>query len=452
MIGEIVFEPQESTSPMIRLSNGETKIVGREMLTDRRMSRNQAEISLDGGKISLRRLGKNAMCMWRKEQEVGEEIPQDITLFLNEGDRVCFLGEDFSYIVRTIMTEDKPQLPDEKFRDETTDDEGDEIPLHKKHKLNNKKADAPHAVKDSAIEPSDAPPIQEPVIVPDDVKAALAKIEEEERQRKLEQDEKDHLLAMAFQPKKCVMCLEDIDIDFFQCLSKCKHEFCRDCLQTYVNIKIDERDFPILCPSLQCKKEIDLTDLEVLLTKEKLDLYQQQQMKSVIEKNPENFICCPTPDCQYVFFWTPADSTDFKCPVCDKRYCFRCKVDWHVGVNCEAYQRWCIENGMGDDLFGDLIQNQSWKKCNRCKIFVAKNEGCDHMTCRCGYQFCYRCGNKYPCKPGQCVQNMNGGNHPAMQAVWRGGQPYRRRSDEEEDEGEDEDGFDEDEDEDGEDD
>ena len=35
------------------------------------------------------------------------------------------------------------------------------------------------------------------------------------------------------------------------------------------------------------------------------------------------------------------------------------------------------------------------KRCTKCKFIVVKNEGCDHMTCRCGYEFCYVCGGKY---------------------------------------------------------
>ena len=35
------------------------------------------------------------------------------------------------------------------------------------------------------------------------------------------------------------------------------------------------------------------------------------------------------------------------------------------------------------------------KQCPSCLFWVEKNKGCDHMTCRCGYEFCFRCGAKY---------------------------------------------------------
>ena len=35
------------------------------------------------------------------------------------------------------------------------------------------------------------------------------------------------------------------------------------------------------------------------------------------------------------------------------------------------------------------------KRCTRCKFIVFKNDGCNHMTCRCGYEFCYVCGGKH---------------------------------------------------------
>jgi hypothetical protein len=44
-------------------------------------------------------------------------------------------------------------------------------------------------------------------------------------------------------------------------------------------------------------------------------------------------------------------------------------------------------------------------KCPRCRMHVEKDEGCDHMTCPCGTQFCYRCGDYWKCL---CAPRENG--------------------------------------------
>lgn len=127
-----------------------------------------------------------------------------------------------------------------------------------------------------------------------------------------------------------------------------------------------------------------------------------------------------------MFFYQPEDGVDFGCPLCKKRYCLKCKVDYHVGSTCEKYQEWARENGLADELFGDFVQGHNFKQCPGCKAWVEKNQGCgmfldfllatmliyftseslrnqikilwlvfiflflDHMTCRCGREFCYR--------------------------------------------------------------
>ena len=30
-----------------------------------------------------------------------------------------------------------------------------------------------------------------------------------------------------------------------------------------------------------------------------------------------------------------------------------------------------------------------------CHFWVERQSGCSHMTCRCGYEFCYKCGDAY---------------------------------------------------------
>ena len=37
----------------------------------------------------------------------------------------------------------------------------------------------------------------------------------------------------------------------------------------------------------------------------------------------------------------------------------------------------------------------SQQVCCACRAMIARNEGCNHMTCRCGQNFCYACGSAY---------------------------------------------------------
>ena len=55
-------------------------------------------------------------------------------------------------------------------------------------------------------------------------------------------------------------------------------------------------------------------------------------------------------------------------------------------------------------MFVNFVKGMKFKQCPKCRYWVEKNEGCNHMTCRCQKQFCYVCGGDYPncyCKTGQ---------------------------------------------------
>jgi len=46
------------------------------------------------------------------------------------------------------------------------------------------------------------------------------------------------------------------------------------------------------------------------------------------------------------------------------------------------------------------------RKCPRCKRRIKKNGGCDHMTCLCGHEMCWRCGGDW-CKNGRRGHNFD---------------------------------------------
>ncbi|KAF3012332.1 hypothetical protein E8E14_004272 [Neopestalotiopsis sp. 37M] len=55
----------------------------------------------------------------------------------------------------------------------------------------------------------------------------------------------------------------------------------------------------------------------------------------------------------------------------------------------------------------ELAESEGWKRCHRCRALVEHREACQHMTCRCGAQFCYVCGAPWRtcgCTEGQLRQ------------------------------------------------
>jgi hypothetical protein len=212
----------------------------------------------------------------------------------------------------------------------------------------------------------------------------------------IEESEKaDHELALKYQPKECTLCLEELDFEFFQSLT-CGHEFCRECLNGYLTLKISEKAIPIPCPYNGCPSNVSESDLHLLIEPKLMEKYETFMLSNFIETNGNDFSCCPTANCPYLFYYEQGDF-DFKCPKCHKRYCLNCKVEYHVNSTCKMYQQWCLKNGQADDLFTNFVRGNKLKQCFKCKKFVQKVSGCNHITCTCGAQFCYLCGKKFPC-------------------------------------------------------
>lgn len=213
---------------------------------------------------------------------------------------------------------------------------------------------------------------------------------------------------------ECAICLQEQAIDFRHSLDVCRHTFCRDCMQHYFEEAISTKSLPIKCPMPDCRKEVTVADLEFILSPEMVKKYDDFSLHYELERNPDVYSCCPTPNCGYFFTFETGDA-EFHCPKCNKHYCLRCKCDWHDKITCEKYQEWAKENGKADDLFEQFVQGQKLKRCPRCNSWVEKTSGCPHMTCRCGHKWCFSCGGSFPCKCGEDP-------HVPM-AAWQRAQP-----------------------------
>jgi ariadne-1 len=83
---------------------------------------------------------------------------------------------------------------------------------------------------------------------------------------------------------------------------------------------------------------------------------------------------------------TPPPNFVVKCK-CGWTFCFHCKERSHLPATCEQNRIWkdklAAEGGQATWLF------KNTKGCPSCKVPIEKNEGCLHMTCKCGHEFCW---------------------------------------------------------------
>jgi len=114
------------------------------------------------------------------------------------------------------------------------------------------------------------------------------------------------------------------------------------------------------------------------------------------ELHAPNPTYCPWEDClSYIpRFLIREDYA--KCPFCKHRMCMGCKKKEHGGM-CQQ-----------DKKLKALIAKEGWKFCPSCEELVEKNYGCNHMTCRCGAEFCYVCGKGYESRRPTCKCNLFG--------------------------------------------
>ncbi|KAI0889699.1 uncharacterized protein GGS22DRAFT_183042 [Annulohypoxylon maeteangense] len=69
------------------------------------------------------------------------------------------------------------------------------------------------------------------------------------------------------------------------------------------------------------------------------------------------------------------------------RSCIICRGPRHEGNECPQDR-----DMMRTD---ELAEVEGWKRCYGCHAYVEHREACQHMTCRCGAEFCYVCGARW---------------------------------------------------------
>ncbi|KAK8050151.1 IBR domain-containing protein [Apiospora phragmitis] len=138
----------------------------------------------------------------------------------------------------------------------------------------------------------------------------------------------------------CDICCDD-DEGLKSFAMKCGHRYCVNCYRHYLTQKIREEGEAarIQCPAEGCSRIIDARSLDLLVTPELSDRYQELLNRTYVE-DKDTLKWCPAPDCENA-------------------------------VEC------------------GIKKKELDKVCNST---IEKNGGCNHMTCRkCKHEFCWMC-------------------------------------------------------------
>lgn len=142
--------------------------------------------------------------------------------------------------------------------------------------------------------------------------------------------------------------------------------------------------FPLKCCGPQ---PIPMTDVIPFLPDAVMEVYKQKEAEFSVPTNER--VYCVNAICSTFL----GSSTNYRmvndvvCPKCMLRTCPRCKKEAHEEENCEV-------NAANIELKA-LAVRSGWQTCPGCNRLVEKNQGCNHITCRCTTQFCYICALKW---------------------------------------------------------
>ncbi|KDQ60169.1 hypothetical protein JAAARDRAFT_597882 [Jaapia argillacea MUCL 33604] len=193
-----------------------------------------------------------------------------------------------------------------------------------------------------------------------------------------------------------------------------KHGYCLECLASYIRTKIDPQGdgtgssqaivFPIRCPECPVNQWPggiqDDVAVRILEGKGMLLWHHQKLLDSI----PRYY--CPNPRCSaLVQVHEDPDEPQAVCPSCTTLICVPCRVVWHDKMTCETYQALPPdERSPEDQLVLSLAKAKNWRRCPSCTVIVELTQGCNHITCRCGGHFCFKCGSPWDQQTKQCTR------------------------------------------------
>lgn len=195
---------------------------------------------------------------------------------------------------------------------------------------------------------------------------------------------------------------------------------CRPCYRQHVAARMD-MGLAITCPV--CQEDLD--DMSDLFKWYPVELWNvnRYQLQRYLQHAPDIF-WCTMPGCHHAIVQLPSAEHQecsqehrsawrslkacwkkeegrfcfgrhFPCEACGAEHCRLCGRAWqhedytHDNLSCDEF-------AAGLQILTRVpAMPAHMHNCPRCSTLIQKDGGCNHMTCRCGHQFCWICGQNW---------------------------------------------------------
>jgi len=217
---------------------------------------------------------------------------------------------------------------------------------------------------------------------------------------------------------ECVICANfKPDVDFptpplIGCPTRHKltSRVCSACLCFYYRQELDEGRLPTCT---HCSEPVHPADVLPQLDAVYETKYESVSVRQFLMSQPDARYC-PAPDCNFALVATEfASCPRIVCHECGQDFCYHCRQVWHPNQSCDQNTRALIRpptlgaanlpslmpinarlpSFLPAALMAMPTNSQIPKPCPRCHSLIIKMDdgSCNHMTCRCGAEFCWLC-------------------------------------------------------------